>query len=76
MFKTVRRSLTKEQRERGVIYSSELKVLNNDDIEDDLKEVFETDANKERTIRLLKDVSFFKSMAEDFGYNVLHIVRC
>lgn len=74
-WRTTRRNLTKEQKERGVIYSSELIVTNNPHIERVRHEVYGDDEDASRKIRNLKDVSFFKSMARDCGWNVINEVR-
>ena len=67
--------LTKDQRERGVIYSSQLV---NHSIEDDkaiIHEVFRDQEDKWEVIARLKDVSFFKTMARELGWRVEHIQR-
>lgn len=74
-FRKVHKKLTKEQKERGVIFSSELKVLNNPEFNDDYKEVLATDKDGVRKIELLKNTSFFEGMAEEFGLNVINIIR-
>lgn len=66
--------LTKDQRERGVIYSSQL-VNHSIDSENIVHEVFRDQEDKWEVIARLKDVSFFKSLAWDAGYNVEHIQR-
>ena len=66
--------LTKEQKERGVIFSSQL-VNHTIGNPGTLHEVYASDADKLEQIERLKDVSFFKSMAQDFGYNVELIER-
>ena len=53
--------LTKEQKERGVIFSSELIGGKG------IHEVFETDKDAEETIKNLKDDSFFNE--SPFAYN-------
>lgn len=63
--------LTKDMKKRGVIFASSLEVTNRNDIEYRVHEVFDTDEDKEQIIANLKDVSFFKSMARDFGYQVI-----
>lgn len=63
--------LTKDMKKRGVIFASSLEVTNRNDIEYRVHEVFDTDEDKEQVIANLKDVSFFKSMAYDFGYQVI-----
>ena len=74
-FRTVRRNLTKEQKERGVCYSSVLVVTNRSGFAQELKEVFATDADRDRKIRLLKDVSWFKDFAREFDLDVVNYVR-
>lgn len=66
--------LTKDMKKRGVIFASSLEVTNRNDIEYKVHEVFDTDEDKEQVIANLKDVSFFKSMAHDFGYQVIERV--
>lgn len=47
MFKTINRRLTKEQKERGVIYSTQLIVLNNSSVDNDtIHEVLSTETNR------------------------------
>ena len=76
MFVTKHLNLTKEQKERGVIYSSQLIVTNNPKIDSNIiHEVYKDDPDAERKIKALKDVSFFKYMAEEFGYDVINEVR-
>lgn len=67
--------LTKDQRERGVIYSSQLVNHTIHDGDDVIHEVFRDQEDKYEVIARLKDVKFFKNMAKDFGYNVEHIQR-
>lgn len=66
--------LTKDQIERGVIFSSQLV---NHSIKDpgDLHEVFEDDPDKWEKISNLKDVRFFRRMARDYGWNCELIQR-
>lgn len=66
-WKTVYRPLTKEQKERGVIYSSMLVVRNRPEIDRTEHEVLESDPDRWQKIERLKDVRFFKNMARDFG---------
>lgn len=73
MWKTKHLRLTKDQRERGVIYSSVLYA--NNGCEPILKEVKIDDPDRDRQIELLKDVSFFKNMARDCGWDVINEVR-
>lgn len=74
MFRTKYLRLTKDQRERGVIYSSVL-VNHSIDAKPVLHEVFESDPDKELKIERLKDVSFFRRWARSEGWNVVNIVR-
>lgn len=74
-WRTKHLSLTKDQKERGVIYSSVLIVTNNPGCSQTLHEVLADDPDRYEKIRNLKDVSFFKSMARDMGWNVINEVR-
>ena len=74
-FRTVTRSLTKNQKERGVVYSSMLVVTNKPGFDRELKEVFVTDIDKDRKIKLLKDVKWFKDFAREFDLDVVNYVR-
>lgn len=74
-FRTVKRNLTKEQKERGVVYSSVLVVTNKTGFKSELKEVLATDVDRDRQIRLLKDVSWFKDFAREFDLDVVNYVR-
>ena len=75
-FRTVRRNLTKEQKERGVIYSSVLVVTNKPGFNNsEVKEVLKTDVDRDRQIRLLKDVNWFKDFAREFDLDVINYVR-
>lgn len=69
MWRTRYLSLTKEQKDRGVIFSSVLYC--NNGTEPELHEVMKDDPDKYEKIKLLKDVTFFKNMAKDFGWNVV-----
>ncbi len=76
MFETRYLPLTEEQKSRGVIYSSQLIVTNNPDIDNSIiHEVVRDDPDWKRKIRNLEEVGFFESMAEDFGWNVINEVR-
>ena len=75
MWKNKYLSLTKDQKERGVIYSSVLIVKNRPDISQTLHEVFGDDEDAHRKIENLKDTSFFKSMARDCGWDVVNEIR-
>ena len=66
--------LTKDQRERGVIFSSQL-INHSIDTENIVHEVFRDQEDKREVIERLKDVKFFKNMARDFGWHVEHIQR-
>ena len=75
-FRTRHKGLTEDQKKRGVIYSSQLIVTNNSDIDNGIiHEVFGDDPDGWRKIRNLEDVGFFKSMARDMGWNVINEVR-
>lgn len=67
--------LTKDQRERGVIYSSQLINYSIPDDKAIIHEVFRDQEDKWEVIARLKDVRFFKNLAWDAGYNVEHIQR-
>ena len=73
-WKTKHLRLTKDQKARGVIYSSEL-IVTNKPIESTLHEVLAEDPESERKIDLLQDVSFFKGMATWFNFDVVHEIR-
>ncbi len=76
MFRTVYRKLTADQKSRNIIYSSQLIVTNNPAIENGmLHEVKADDPRRAEKIINLRDVSFFKRLAADAGYNVINIVR-
>ena len=74
-FKNVYRKLTSDQKERGVVYSSMIVVMNEPSIEPVLHEVFRDDPDKWDKIKRLQDVAFFKRMAVDFGYKAENIIR-
>lgn len=68
--------LTKAQKERGVVYSSALEVPAWGQWEPDvIHEVTRDTPEWRETIDRLKDVSFFRSMARDFGLTVYEIQR-
>lgn len=76
MFRTVYRKLTADQKNRSIVYSSQLIVTNNPAIENGvIHEVKADDPRRAEKINNLKDVSFFKRLAADAGYNVINIVR-
>ena len=73
-WRTKRLNLTKEQKERGVIFSSVL-IVTNEPITPTLHEVLATDPRKDEKISNLKDVDFFKGFAKTAGYDVIHEIR-
>lgn len=73
-WKTKNLRLTADQKKRGVIYSSQLIVLNAD-TNKHLHEVFADDPDKWQKIENLRDVTFFKNMAKDLGWDVINEVR-
>lgn len=75
MFKTKYLKLTADQKARGVVYSSRLIVMEPGFDNSDIHEVMGDDPRRAEIIRNLKDVSFFKSMASDMGWNVINEVR-
>lgn len=76
-WKKINRKLTADQIERGVVFSSQLVNYTLGDTEETalVHEVIPGECNVAKKIALLKDVSFFKGMARDMGYNVVEIVR-
>lgn len=58
--------LTKDQKARGVIFSSQLNNYTFGQI-GEIHEVFATDEDKHEKIKRLKDVSFFKNIARSEG---------
>ena len=73
-FTTKHLKLTKDQKERGVCYSSVL-IVTNASMDSVLHEVFWDEPRRDEKIRNLKDVTFFKNMARDMGWNVVNEVR-
>ena len=73
-WETKRLKLTKDQRARGVIFSSAL-IVTNREIETTIHEVLATDPDAERKITNLRDVDFFKGLAAEFGFDVIHEMR-
>ena len=63
------RKLTKDQKERGVIFSSTLSKATTELAGDTIHEVFATDADKWVTIERLKDDSFFNG--SPWKYNII-----
>lgn len=70
----VRLSLTKDQKERGVVFSSSL-VRPGETEQDNIHEVLVEDPDMNEKIRRLKDVKFFKRMASDMRWRVTEVVR-
>ena len=66
--KKVYRKLTKEQKEKGVIFSS---CLVGGDMDEIIHEVYQEDEDKDETIRRLKDDSFFND--SPYKYNLIRI---
>lgn len=66
--KKIYRKLTKEQRERGVIFSSTLSTHTTEQDGDDIHEVFWDDRNGERIDLLLDDRFFQRS---PWKYNII-----
>lgn len=72
------RKLTKDQKERGVIFSSALVVPRFEDSNTEAKTIHEVTREMpdwRQQIENLKDVSFFKSMAFDGDFTVYEVVR-
>ena len=67
--KKVYRRLTKDQVERGVVFSSTLSRFSVESEGDLVKEVFADTDDKERIIRNLKDDSFFDG--SPWRYNII-----
>lgn len=63
------RPLTKDQKERGVIFSSTLSKARTELVGDTIHEVFATDADKYTTIERLKDDKFFNG--SPWKYNII-----
>ena len=70
--KTKRRKLTKDQKERGVIFSSTFKNTGDEEI---THEVFEDDEKADEKIERLKDTSFFEGWGADENGEVIHEIR-
>lgn len=52
-----------------------LVVTNRSGFTQELKEVLSTDVDRDRKIKLLKDVSWFKYFAREFDLDVVNYVR-
>jgi len=59
-------ALTADQKDRGIIFSSELKV-NNKDLAGKIHEVHKDDEDKDKIIERLNDDSFFDSSPWDYN---------
>ena len=73
-----RRKLTKDQRERGVVFSSALVVPRfegQDAEEKTIHEVTKDSLDWRDQIDRLKDVEFFKNLARDGNFTVYEITR-
>lgn len=66
--------LTKEQKERGVIFSSQLMNHTTHD-PGKIHEVYADQEDRWEVIERLKDIDFFKHMARDCGYRCELIER-
>lgn len=66
--------LTDDQINRGVVYSSRL-IVSNYRAGSVLHEVYADDPDKQRKIRNLEDVTFFKNMANEMNWNVVNEVH-
>lgn len=73
-FTTRRYPLTKDQKARGVIYSSQ---ITNYSINSpgELHEVFRDDADARHKIELLEDVGFFRRMCRGEGWRAVNTIR-
>lgn len=65
----IRKELTAEQRERGVIFSSTLSVGTTEHEVDTVHEVYDSDPDKAEKIRRLKDDRFFNN--SPWKYNII-----
>ncbi len=74
-WKTKHLKLTKDQLERGVIFSSAL-IMSGEKEQDVIHEVIpELDKDWRETWDRLTNVTFFKQMARDFHFDVVEIRR-
>lgn len=75
MFRTKHLKLTKDQKNRGVVYSTRLINYSIGDA-GKLHEVIPAqDPQWREHLRNLQDVKFFKDMANDFNWNVVNEIR-
>lgn len=65
------KNLTKDQRERGVIFSSTLSSSTTELSNDVIHEVFETDVDKYGIIARLKDDKWFNGNTCGWRYNII-----
>ena len=69
MVKKVYKKLSEEQIKRGVIFSSSLSRIREEEKAGTVHEVLSTDKDAEETINRLKDDSFFNS--SDWEFNII-----
>ena len=67
----VYRTLTSDQRKRGVIFSSTLSAMKIEQPENTVHEVYADDCNKEIEIENLKNDSFFDDNLCGWKYNII-----
>ena len=67
--KKVYRKLTRDQKERGVIFSSALSKARVEQARDRIHEVMGNDPEKDRLIRNLKEDEFFDG--SQYNYNII-----
>lgn len=67
----VYRTLTADQRKRGVIFSSTLSAMKIEQTGDTIHEVYESDIEKFTTIENLKNDSFFDGNPCGWKYNII-----
>ena len=66
--------LTKEQKERGVVFSSQFMNHTTKEV-GMVHEVYADQKDRQEAIKRLKNVCFFKHMAKDYGYRCEVIER-
>ena len=69
MVQKIYRKLTKDQRERNVVFSSTLSICRTELLSDTVHEVFESTYDKKQRIQLLKNDKFFNG--SHFKYNII-----
>jgi hypothetical protein len=67
--RTIKKKLSKEQIERGIIYTSTLSTEKNESLSDTIHEIYEGDNYKNEKMRRLEDTKFFKN--SPFKYNIV-----